>query len=239
MFRDAHASPMAQSFHPELGYLCPAAGLRRRARRLAKLALVAVVVAGGSALGLSSALVAPPAEEAAGVKLEAAVLVPPSWEPMAGEQAAPERAMPAALAAELPRTAVPQGEAALAHARACNDLSASFLSLQCRSGRKARAATAATHRVASVPLGRVDAAAEVEGGKPARGPLDAATAAHAEVAPADKPAKKPVKAAQKPMPIHDNAETPVAAPAPAPLLRLFGLFRDLTHLPNPFATSVR
>jgi hypothetical protein len=225
---------MAQSFHPELGYLCPAAGLRRRARRLAKLALVAVLVAGGSALGLSSALVAPPAEEAGRVKLEAATVV----SAIAGEQAAPESAMPAALAVHLARTAVPQGEAALAHAQACNDLSASFLSLQCRSGRKARAATAASHRVASVPLGRVDAPAEVEGDKPARGPLEA-TAARAEVAPADKPAKKPVKAAQKPMPLHDNAEPPVAAPAPAPLLRLFGLFRDLTHLPNPFATSVR
>ena len=233
MFRGAHAStPFARSFHPELGYLCPAAGLRRRVRRLAKLALLAVVVAGGSAVGLSSALVAPPAEEAAQVKLEAATVV----SPIAGEQAAPERAMPAALAAELPRTAAPQ--AALAHAQACNDLSASFLSPQCRSGRKARAATAASHRVASVPLGRVDAPAEAADDKPARRPLEA-SAAHAEVTPADKPAKKPVKAAQKPMPVHDNAETSVAASAPSPLLRLFGLLRDLPHLPNPFATSVR
>jgi hypothetical protein len=235
MFRDAQASPLAQSFHPELGYLCPAAGLRRRVRRLAKLVLVAVVVAGGSALGLSSALVAPPAEEAARVKLEAATVV----SPIAGEQAAPEPAMSAALAADMPRTAAPQGEAPLAHAQACNDPSASFLSLQRRSGRRARAAHAASRRVASVPLGRVHALAEVEGDKPARVLLEAATAAQAEAAPADKPAKKPIKAAQKPTPIRDNAETPIAASEPSPLLPLFRLFRDLPHLPNPFATLAR
>ena len=234
MFRDAHASQFAESFHPELGYLCPAAGLRRRVRRLAKLALVAAVVTGGSALGLSSALVAPPAEEAARVKLEAATVV----SPIAGEQAAPESAMSAALAADMPRTAAPQGEGPLAHAQGCNDLSASFLSLRCRSPRKARAAMAASRRVASVSLGRVEAPTEVERDKPARGPLEA-TAAHAEVTPADKPAKKPVKPAQKPTPIHDNAEAPVAAPAPAPLLRLFGLFRDLTHVPEKWMPVFR
>jgi len=199
-------------------------------RRLAKLVLLAVVVAGGSALGLSSALVAPPAEEAARVKLEAAVVV----SPIAGEQAAPQPAMQAALAADMPRTAAPQGEAALAHAQACNDLSASFLSPQCRSGRRARMAQAASRRLASVTLGRVDAGAEVEGDKPARQQASEATAA----ARADKPAKKPVKAAQRPMPVRDNAETPVAASAPSPLLRLFGLLRDLPHLPNPFASSM-
>ena len=233
MFRDAQASPFAQGFHPELGYLCPGAGLRRRVRRLAKRVLVAVVVAGGSALGLS-ALVAPPAEEAAGVKLEAATVV----SPIAGEQAAPEPAMPAASAADMPRMAAPQGDTALEDAQACNDLSASFLSLRCRSPRKARAAMAASRRVASVSLGRVEAPTEVERDKPARGPLEA-TAAHAEVTPADKPAKKPVKPAQKPTPIHDNAEAPVAAPAPAPLLRLFGLFRDLTHVPEKWMPVFR
>ena len=235
MFRDAQASPFAQGFHPELGYLCPAAGLRRRVRRLAKRVLVAVVVAGGSALGLSSALVAPPAEEAAGVKLEAATVV----SPIAGEQAAPEPAMPAASAADMPRMAAPQGDTALEDAQACNDLSASFLSLPCRSGRRARAPQAASRRVARVPLGRMNTSAEVEGDKPARGLLEAATAARAEAATADKPGKKPIKAAQKPMPIRDNAETPVAASEPSPLLRLFRLFRDLPHLPNPFATLAR
>jgi hypothetical protein len=250
MFGDEHAvASVGQSFHPEFGYLCPAAGLRRRVRQVAKLVLVAITVVGGAAFGLSSALLAPPAGKAARVA-PAVAQVPTGQKagaPAAGTaaagvatQAIAAPAVPTtveaktfasetvepAVAPSTQRTATVSGEAALAHAQAaCDDLSLSFLSSQCRPGRKSHSAhSPATSRLATVPLGRVDV-------PPA-----------AEPAPAEKPAKKPAKTAQGHAPIRDNAraDAAVAVSASPPASGLFGFLRDLPRLADgPFGQFLR
>jgi hypothetical protein len=246
MFRDGFAA--AQSFHPELGYLCPSPGLRRRVRHFAKLLLVAAALVGGAALALSSALFAPPAGEATRVEPAVVAQVPLSQAAIADAEAVPATTPPrqVAPATVAPPTATAGGEAGLAHAQAaCDDLSASFLSSQCRSGRKSRAARSApapSRRLATVPLGRTDAPQPAEPNKSASKPAPIAAVAPAELAPADKPAKKTVKTAHKNVPVRDNAgvDTAVAAPAPSPTLGLFGFFRNLPGLPNgPFATFLQ
>jgi hypothetical protein len=256
MFGDEHAvAPVGQSFHPEFGYLCPAAGLRRRVRQVAKLVLVAITVVGGAAFGLSSALWAPPAGKAA--RVAPAVAQAPTGQKAGASaagtaaagvatQAIAAPAVPTileiktfasmtvepAVAPSTQRTATVSGEAALAHAQAaCDDLSLSFLSSQCRPGRKSHSAhSPATGRLATVPLGRVDA-------PPAADPHKAA-----EPAPAEKPAKKPAKTAQGHAPIRDNAraDTAVAVSASPPASGLFGFLRDLPRLADgPFGQFLR
>lgn len=246
MFRNSRATaPFEQGFHPEFGYFSPSAALRRRVRVVAKLALVGAAVVVAAALALSSALFPPPVREAL------------REEPVAMQASAPRPpdaiAPGQAVALPAPAASVPSAQAAVAsdpamaaHAQAaCEDLSASFLSPQCRSGRKSRltrSAHAASRRVATGPLGQVDAPLA---GVPQYDPGGAPAVANTSAAPPEKPAaatKKPAKTAHKRPPVPEIAagDPTVAPPPPRPAFDLFGLFRVLPRLPDPpFSTSWR
>jgi hypothetical protein len=203
--RDDQAAP---NFHPEFGYLCPYAAFWRRLRVAAKLVLAGMAVAAAAAFGLSSVLL-PPVHQGkrAGPAAIAQVSQGSQESPSAPAQTPTPSTGPAVM---------PSAPAALAHAQAsCDDPAVSFLSPQCQPVRKSRALRAAQEkrrRLATVPLGHVDAPA-------------APAVAVAHQAPPDKP-KKPVKTAHRPYRSNPDIETAeVAPPPPPPGFGLFGFFR--------------
>jgi hypothetical protein len=202
----------APNFHPEFGYLCPSAAFWRRLRVAAKLVLAGMAVAAAAAFGLSSVLL-PPVDQ--GKRAMPATIAQGAQ----GSQESPSA--PAQPPAPSTGPAVtPSAPAALAHAQAsCDDPSVSFLSPQCQPVRKSHALRAAQEkrrRLATVPLGHVDASAA---------PDTAPAPATAHQAPSDKP-KKPVKTAHRPHRSNPDIETAeVAPPPPSPGFGLFGFFR--------------
>ena len=54
--------PAAQNFHPEFGYLCPSAQMRRKVRSAALTVLAGMAIAVGTALALVPQLVPPPGD---------------------------------------------------------------------------------------------------------------------------------------------------------------------------------
>jgi hypothetical protein len=258
--KDARAeSPAAQNFHPEFGYFCPSARMRRKVRSAGMTLLVGMVIAAGTALALAPQMVSLPPDE--GGREEAAQLTAAALPPIGAavfdrgmfdrsmfDQAVLDKAMPVATALSMPVTYPSTSPRAQAP---CDDLSGSFLVLQCQSGkvgkshltREARVAHAASRRVATIPLGRIDAAPEAEQHNPAAPrPAPAAETAPAVVAtnvaaaapPPEKPApvKKLVKAVPKPALSRNAAGADALAAAPSPGFSLLSFLRDSLRIRN-------
>lgn len=177
--------PGAPYFHPELGYLAPSHWLWRKLRVAAAVALVGSAIAAGTALALMPSGVV---QRVSDPQPQVAVVSPPA--PI--DQAVP--AMPAPPTVQLPARA--QG--------VCDDLSTAFLALECRSGRigKARLARArATHRLATVTIGRADPETAVP-------QAEKAAPAAPKPSPAAVPAKPkpPVRTARRERPSQIAAE---------------------------------
>jgi hypothetical protein len=226
-----------QSFHPEFGYLCPSAPLRRQVRRAFVTVVAAMAVAASAALAVSTALVPNGPDAGTRERTKAAATASPAVD-MAAEAAPPGSLAPAIAAPERIDPARAQAS--------CDDLAISFLISQCQAAkpgrspmtRVARAARAANHRAASVSSGRPD--------EPSAQPqmAEAGTADAAVVAidqppiplrperPAA-PIKKPAKIAHKRAPGPDNAGTETAAAAPKSGFDFFGLF----HQPSRSASG--
>jgi hypothetical protein len=243
--KDARSGlPAAQNFHPEFGYLCPSAGLRRKVRSAAMTVLVGIIIAAGTALALVPQLASNPPGESG--REESALSTVAALSPVQGvavdrvtaDKAPDVRAMPAIVA---PLTPVTLPGASLRAQAACDDLSGSFLVPQCQSGkagklrmtRETRAAHAASRQVANMPIGRIEPETEQRAATPwpaaEAAPAVIATNAAANARPPEKPAapaKKPVKVVQKPVPSRDNAGADAFAAAPTPGFGLFGFFRE-------------
>jgi uncharacterized low-complexity protein len=257
---DVHAEiPSAQNFHPEFGYLCPSAHMRRRVRRAALTVLAGMMIAAGSALALVPQLVPqPPAE---GAREQSALSVPasPSIEQAADAGRAQEgkanEGKPAAMAASATvtdRSPVTERRPASARAQTpCDDLSGSFLAPPCKFGkagksRMTRSGRGGSRQVAIIPIGRTEAAPQVEQqpGEQPRGaasrpapaaetaPSAVATNADPTVPPLEKPAasaKKPVKTVRKQAPSRDITSADAIALARSPGFGAFGLFHEPSH----------
>jgi hypothetical protein len=177
---DVHAEiPSAQNFHPEFGYLCPSAQMRRRLRRAALTVLAGMMIAAGSALALVAQLgPQPPAEGAREQSVLSVAAALPSIEQAADERKAQEAeanpGKPAAMAASATvtdRSPVVIERSASARAQpSCDDLSGSFLALPCKFGktgksrmtRSARSRRAGSRQVAAIPIGLTEAAPQFE-----------------------------------------------------------------------------
>jgi hypothetical protein len=177
---DVHAEiPSAQNFHPEFGYLCPSAQMRRRLRRAALTVLAGMMIAAGSALALVAQLgPQPPAEGAREQSVLSVAAALPSIEQAADERKAKEAeanpGKPAAMAASATvtdRSPVVTERSASARAQpSCDDLSGSFLALPCKFGktgksrmtRSARSRRAGSRQVAATPIGLTEAAPQFE-----------------------------------------------------------------------------
>jgi hypothetical protein len=260
---DGGSSPV-QSFHPEFGYLCPSARLRRKVRGAVIALAAGTVVTGSVALALLPQLAPPPPGDVA-------------RQPSLQQAALPATALPPVdQAADLKRTkvadevvptaalarAVPTEWAAASRAQAgCDDLSGSFLAPQCQLGKagksrsthKAHAPRDAGNRVA-LTIGRADAAAQAgppearspDAGQQEGGPHNAtarpppaAETAVALVATNEAPAvvPKPPAPARKPVKTHKQApDTATAAIVPAARSQGFDLFA-LFHQPPRTGTG--
>jgi hypothetical protein len=244
----------AQNFHPEFGYLCPSARLRRKVRGAVIALAAGTVIAASMALALLPQL-APqsPGDRGRQESARSATVLPPI------DQAADLKATGVAEeglpAATIARAVATERAAASRAQAACDDLSGSFLAPQCQLGKAGKSrATHTAHaphdagnRVATVAIGRADAAPQeaapreagpLEGGphKPAasRPTLAAETAvamvttneAPAAAMPLPKPAapaRKPVKTEHKQAPDTPAAGVPAA---PSSGFDLFALFRQ-------------
>jgi hypothetical protein len=181
----------AQNFHPEFGYLCPTARLRRRLRGAVITLAAGTVIAGSMALAVLPQLAPqPPGDGARQGSLQGS-LQESVQEPMqetalpatvpapvveVADRKATRGAAEAVSAATLAR-AVVMGPAAASRAQAtCEDLAASFLAPQCQLGkagksRSSRAAHARHDAGNRVTTGRADAAAQA--GPPQAASLEA------------------------------------------------------------------
>jgi hypothetical protein len=178
--RNAHvALPSAQNFHPEFGYFCPSAQVRRKVRSAALTILAGMVIAAGAALALVPEIVPEFVPQlalhlpGAGVREESTLLVVAAQAPLdrATDKGADETAavgVPAAMTRPIPVT---EQFAASRPQISCDDLSGSFLAPQCQLGKtgKARkshmtrsARAAANQRIATLPIGRADPAVQDE-----------------------------------------------------------------------------
>jgi hypothetical protein len=224
----------AQSFHPEFGYLCPSAQFRRKVR------IAVITFAAGALITVSVGLallpqLAPQAPSGGAHEATAltAMAVPPVEKATDLKATnSTDKSMTAATTARAGATE----RAASAHAQAsCDYLSGAFLAPQCRFGkagksRRAHAAHEAGARIASVPLGRADAAPQAGAAEaPAReggpAPEAAGTAAAMNEGPTRPTAldKKPVKIVHRPMQRAPSREA-AGANAPATPSRGFDLF---------------
>jgi hypothetical protein len=237
----------AHNFHPEFGYLCPTAALRRKLRGAAVTVLAGTMIAAGAVLAL-----APPHPSGDSVRVEPVLSA--RAEPVLSAMAVPsidkadkaQESAPATAGATI--VAPVTGLAATARAQAtCDDLAGSFLAARCQFGKigkahSARTARPASNRIASVPIGRAgpgpEAGLQVPAASHAAPPVETVAADPAEVAAneasplpsAEKrevPAKKPVKMAHKPVPGHD-----VASVDPSRGFNLFGPFHDQPRTGN-------
>jgi hypothetical protein len=251
--RDDHAEiPPVQNFHPEFGYLCPSPRLRRKVRSAMVTVLAAMAIAAGTLLALVPQLARPPGEQSA--LSVAAVELPSIGRPADEGRAGDRKAIEGEAAAMAPSTAVTARSASAREHISCDDLSGSFLAPQCKFGkagksritRSARAARAASHLVATIPIGRTDASPQAEPQRAVQPraavsrPAPAAESAPAAVAtnanpgvplpekPAA-PAKKPVKTAHKHAPSRDVASAYTMGSTPLPGFGPFGGFHQSPH----------
>jgi hypothetical protein len=268
---DGGFSP-AQNFHPEFGYLCPSARFRRKARNAAFALAAGTLIAASMALALLPPLLPrlAPQPSADGVRQEGreeSVLSPMTLPPTIDKTAEFKATSPAdeGVPAATVR-AIATERAASARAQAsCDDLSGSFLAPQCQLGKTgkshathtAHAARDTGNRVATVSIGRADAAPQAGPREPAArqaapqelprkvaasGPAPAAETAATAVATNEAPtvakpavpAKKPVKTAQKQAPSRNvaSAESPAAPHG----FDLFALFHQPPRTGSGFGT---
>jgi hypothetical protein len=236
--------PAPPGFHPEFGYFCPSAQLRRKLRRVVMTAAAGMVIAAGTALGISSAL----APHAGAGMQPAAPMVVAALQPnlvaddssadglAANHLAAEHGGAPATMGRAIPVAPVTDRSPAADRSRAqsaCDDLAVSFLMPRCQRGRPGKshmaASRAAGYRVATLPLGRTEAtpmAAEQD--RVEAGPATVVTKEASATLPTAKAAvaaKRPVKIAHKPSPGRD-AGAEILAAAPVPEFGLFGLFHE-------------
>jgi len=213
--------PFTPLFHPEVGYLCPSASLRRKVRRAAMTTVAGMVIAASTAL----ALVAPmPALD--GGRDQPPPSAVSGWQPIDDPMPVTD-ARSVTAAPPLPVTGFSGPSRAQA---SCEDLSRSFLVAKCRFGRTGKAGVAHTsraviHRIATVPS---DPEPLSEPHKAAAGRMAqaaAATAAQAaaasnetptKLAKSAVPAKPPVKAAPKRDRRPSQEAEPASAAAAAP-----------------------
>jgi hypothetical protein len=241
----AEAAP-AHNFHPEFGYLCPSAQMRRKLRRAAMTLLAGMLIAAGTVLApVVQLMLQPPDAGRRESALSAVALL---------RTDRPAGAADESLSATMARAPMTD-KAALARAQtSCDDPSGAFLAPQCQRGkarkshmtRAARAARAASYRAATLPTGRTEAGLAAAAQRPAAAPASAPTTA-TEPAPAAvatneappssherpaTPAKKPVKTAHKRAPNRGIAspEPPWAARSPG--FDAFGLFHQPSHIGN-------
>jgi hypothetical protein len=255
--KDVHAAFPARNFHPEFGYLCPSAQMRRKLRSAAVTFLAGMVIAAGTALALVPQLVPVgdrmPEVPALALALAVATRVPPVDKPADGRAADGKTADVRAADEGMAVTMAPMRRMTDRFVRpraqtSCDDLSGSFLAPQCRFGKGGKprltrlARAEAGHRVANISLGRAGAGLEGDQhGVPRSAPAAEAPAAAvtvvaanepAPVPPPAKPAKKRVKMAPKPAPGRDIASADSVASAPVPGFDLFGLFHDHSRAGN-------
>jgi hypothetical protein len=175
--KDVHAAiPSAQNFHPEFGYLCPSAQMRRKVRSAAMTVMVGMVIAAGTALALvpelAPQLVAHPSGEGAREELALSVVtaVPPLDK--GADSKAADKSADDGISATMARSTPATDRAAVPHAQiSCDDLSGSFLAPQCQLGKTGKAGkshmtrserAAASQRVVTVSIGRADATVQVD-----------------------------------------------------------------------------
>jgi hypothetical protein len=228
--RDVHAAvPPAQNFHPEFGYLCPSAQMRRKVRRAGMTMLAGMLIAAGTALALVPQLVPQPSGD--GGSEELALSVPASL-PADKPAGARDESVPAPMARPAAMTDQPAPSRVQI---SCDDPSGAFLAPQCQLGRAA--ARAASNRAATLPLGRAEASPQGPAAPRASGPSPTAETAPEAVAanelpavlPPERPAapaKKPVKTAHKQAPSQDIVSADTAPAGRLPGFDPFGLFHD-------------
>jgi hypothetical protein len=239
-----------QNFHPEFGFLCPSAQMRRKVRSAALTVLAGMVIAAGTALTLVPQLAPPPGEGARAPSALSVTAALPSIDKAADEGKVDEGKTSDDKAATAARSTTVTDRSASGLAQiSCDDLSGSFLAPQCKFGkagksrmtRSARAVRAASRQVATVPIGRTETPLQVEqqSGEQQRAavsrpapaaespPARVATNADPGVPAPEKPtAKKPVKTVHRQAPGRDVASADTTASAPSPGFGLFGLFHE-------------
>jgi hypothetical protein len=246
--KGVHAKRESANFHPEFGYLCPSAPLRRKLRGAAVTILAVTMIAAGTALALMPRLAPHPSGDGVRAEPVLSVVAVPSIDQAAGKA---EVNRPATAAALIAAPVTEQAAAARAQA-ACDDLSGSFLAARCRLGRTgksrlARTARPASNRVAIVSIGRAGPGLESGPQAPAAPAAETAAAAPTAVAandaslpPPEKrpvPAKKPVKMAHKPVPDHDLASADPMAPQHSRGFNLFSFFHETPRTGNGAGTK--
>lgn len=218
----------AQNFHPEFGYLCPTATMRRKVRRGAMMVMAGVVIAASTGLALV------PRSPGDGDRKTQA--------PSVLTVAQPTNDVPRVTTAQPMPVTGPAG--ALRTQLSCDDISGSFLVAKCQPSEsgKPRSARGIIHRVATVSIGRVVMPEAEPQNVTAVQPVQAAATpaaqamAAANEAPAPgklvAPTNKPVKTTRKPARSRDNDGVPATAVVPPPLSLpgLFGLFRNSMHV---------
>jgi hypothetical protein len=235
------AAARTQSFHPEFGYLCPSPQMRRRVRSVVMTVTAGLLIAAGTALALMPQLALPASGD---VTREASALSDTAVSPTVIPAVSVNRADGAGERLPLATTHAAAGTDRAAGA-SCDDPSGAFLAPQCQPGKTGkshtmRAARAPASRVATVPVGRVDAGLEAEpqNAEVASAETAATGFAMEEAPPLPRarpaaPAKKPIMTAQKQAPIRDTASAAPPAAAPSPGFDLFALF----HQPSRTGSS--
>lgn len=226
---DVHvAFPSARNFHPEFGYFCPSAQVRRKVRSAVFTILAGMVIAAGTALALVPEFVPefaphPPGE---GMREESVLSVVAAQPPLGqGANRAADKVAADGIPIMIRPIPVTEQFAASRPQISCDDLSGSFLAPQCQLGKSGKAGrlrmtrsarAAASQRVATVPIGRADASVadeqqrvgqqeaepqQVAASRPAPAvPAPAAPTAQAmNIAPAALPPDKPAVPAKTPV----------------------------------------
>src|ERR1700686_522150 len=138
--KDVHAAFPAQNFHPEFGYLCPSARMRRKLRSAAVTFLAGMVIAAGTALALVPQLVPNSPGDGAGQEpaLTVVAAVPPIGKAADGKAADGKAANEGMAVTMAPLRRATDRFLRSRAQTSCDDLSGSFLSPQCRFGKAGR-----------------------------------------------------------------------------------------------------
>jgi len=243
--KDVHAGPpRAQCFHPEFGYFCPSAQMRRKVRSFVLTIAAGLSIAAGTALALAPQLAPQPSRDGLAA---ASVLSDTAVSPSARSAELVNGADSGGAGESLPVVTAHASAATdrVAGSRAqasCDDPSGAFLAPQCQLGKTrkshmTRAARASASRVATVPFGDAGLEAEPENvaaARPSRAAETDATAFAVNEAPPlprarpAAPARKPITTAQKQAPSRDATSADPPAAASSPGFDLFSLF----HAPS-------
>jgi hypothetical protein len=223
--RDVHAEvPPAQNFHPEFGYLCPSAQMRRKVRRATMTMLAGMLIAAGTALALVPQLVPQPPGDGGSQELALSVPASLTADNPAGAR---DESVPAPMARAAAMTDQPSPSRVQI---SCDDPSGAFLAPQCQLGRAGkshmthmtRAARAAGNRAATPRASWPSPAAETAPVAVAGNELPAVLPPERPAAPA----KKPVKTAHKQASSQDIVSADTAPAERLPGFDPFGLFHD-------------